>query len=270
VYSIGEFSKITGLTIKTLRFYHEKELLVPRCVDEGSKYRYYAESQVETARVIAKLRELEFGLEQIAEIFASQHSDEDILALLERHQQLIDQKQKQYREIAHSLEIVILQERTARMAAKQPSTMVPEEKSLQPMLIAGVRMKGKYTDCGPGFGKLGRAFGQYIAGPAMMLQYDGEYKENDADFESCFPIRQGQPKDGISVRELPGGRFVCMMHEGPYPEMGRTYAAILDYFKKKGLTYTLPTREIYIKGPGMIFKGNPKNYLTEIQVPVAT
>lgn len=267
MYSIGEFSKITGLTIKTLRFYHEKALLVPCVVDGGSKYRYYADSQVETARMIARLRGLEFSLEQITEIFASQHSDEDVLALLDRHRQLIDQKQKQYREIAHSIEIVILQERTARMAS-QATKVSPEEKILQPMLIAGIRMKGKYSDCGPGFGKLGRTFGRYIAGPAMMLQYDGEYKENDADFETCFPIRQGQSTAEITVRELPGGRFVCMVHQGPYPEMGRTYAAILDYFKKKGLTYKLPTREIYLKGPGMIFKGNPKNYLTEIQVPV--
>jgi DNA-binding transcriptional MerR regulator/effector-binding domain-containing protein len=267
VYSIGEFSRITGLTVKTLRFYHEKALLVPRCVDESSKYRYYAETQVETARIIARLRTFEFSLEQIAEIFVSQHSDEDILTLLERHKQLIDQKQKQYREIAHSLEIVLLQERTARMAS-HTTTQVPEEKTLAPMLIAGVRMKGKYSDCGPGFGKLGRTFGRHITGPGMMLQYDGEYKENDADFESCFPIKQGHSTDDISVRELPGGRFVCMMHQGPYNEMGRTYATMLDYFKKKGLKYGLPTREIYIKGPGMIFKGNPKNYLTEIQIPV--
>lgn len=33
------------------------------------------------------------------------------------------------------------------------------------------------------------------------------------------------------------------------------------------LNLTLPTREVYVKGPGMIFKGNPKNYLTEIQLP---
>jgi hypothetical protein len=26
-------------------------------------------------------------------------------------------------------------------------------------------------------------------------------------------------------------------------------------------------REVYVKGPGLIFKGNPKNYLTEIQLP---
>ena len=32
----------------------------------------------------------------------------------------------------------------------------------------------------------------------------------------------------------------------------------------------LPSREVYLKGPGMILRGNPKNYLTEIQIPVKT
>ena len=41
VFSIGEFSKITGLTVKTLRFYHEQGLLHPTHVDSETGYRYY-------------------------------------------------------------------------------------------------------------------------------------------------------------------------------------------------------------------------------------
>ena len=48
--------------------------------------------------------------------------------------------------------------------------------------------------------------------------------------------------------------------------MGRSYEKILGYIKDKGLETVLPSREIYHKGPGMIFKGNPKKYLTEIQI----
>jgi DNA-binding transcriptional MerR regulator len=267
MYSIGEFSKITGLTVKTLRFYHEKGLLVPRCVDEASSYRYYAVAQIDVARIIARLRGLEFSLEQIAELLALQHSDEDVLEHLERHRQLIQQKQEQYREIAHSLDLVLQQERSARMA-RQSTSQVPELKTIPPMLIAGIRVKGKYSDCSAGFGKLGKAFGRYIAGPAIMLQYDGEYKEDDADFEACFPVKQGKSTDAISVRELPSQKVVSLMHQGPYSEMAQTYAKLLAFLKEKGLKYELPTREIYIKGPGMLFKGNPKNYLTEIQIPV--
>jgi effector-binding domain-containing protein len=50
--------------------------------------------------------------------------------------------------------------------------------------------------------------------------------------------------------------------------MGRSYAVILKYVKDKGYRVAMPTREVYLKGPGMIFKGNPRNYLTEIQMVV--
>src|SRR5690349_15713633 len=49
-YSIGEFSQITGLSAKTLRFYHEKGILVPSSVDEATGYRFYDANKVEKAR----------------------------------------------------------------------------------------------------------------------------------------------------------------------------------------------------------------------------
>ncbi len=78
--------------------------------------------------------------------------------------------------------------------------------------------------------------------------------------------RKGVGEDGISVRELAGGRCVVLLHKGPYEELGRSYARILAYTKQQGHEIETPTREVYIKGPGMIFKGNPKKYLTEIQM----
>ncbi|HEX2972276.1 MAG TPA: GyrI-like domain-containing protein, partial [Tepidisphaeraceae bacterium] len=128
--------------------------------------------------------------------------------------------------------------------------------------------KGRYSDCGKAFAKLGRSLGRYISGKPLLLHYDTEYREEDADFEACMPLRQRKEVEGISVRELPGGRCVSLIHKGPYDQLGRSYARILDYVKSKGYTIVSPTREIYIKGPGMIFKGNPKNYLTEIQMLV--
>ena len=109
-------------------------------------------------------------------------------------------------------------------------------------------------------------FGRQICGKPFLLHYDSEYKQDDADFEACMPIRKEKSVDGISVRELPGGRCVCLLHKGPYDELGPSYAKIREYIKTKGYEFTLPTREVYIKGPGMIFKGNPKKYVTEIQM----
>jgi effector-binding domain-containing protein len=141
-----------------------------------------------------------------------------------------------------------------------------EEKQLPALLVAGIRMQGKYGECGKAFGQLGRKCGRHICGAPLMLIYDQEFKESDADFEPCMPIRKAIAAPGIDVRELPGGTCLSLLHEGPYEDFSRSYQQLLDYVHEKQLEILLPTREVYLKGPGMIFRGNPKKYLTEIQM----
>ena len=43
----------------------------------------------------------------------------------------------------------------------------------------------------------------------------------------------------------------------------------MTYCQEKGYEIAVPCREVYLKGPGMIFRGNPQNYLTEIQISVS-
>ena len=62
---IGEFSKLSKLTVKALRFYQEKGLLIPARVDPWTGYRYYDGAQLEAAARIKALRQLDFTLEQI-------------------------------------------------------------------------------------------------------------------------------------------------------------------------------------------------------------
>ena len=266
MYTIGEFSKITGLTIKTLRFYHDKGLLVPAYVNDRTGYRHYDSRQIDKARMIMQLRGLEFTLEQIADMLATCDDQADILDFLERQRALLDEKMHQYRGALVSLKKLIQTEQEARMVM-QNSTCQVEEKTLPPLLIAGVRMQAAYKDCSQGFKKLGKTFWRQIAGPGFMLHYDNEYKDI-ADYEVCFPIKNGKATAGVSVRELPGGRCVCLMHQGPYEDLGRSYAKVTAYIKEKGYELVMPTREVYLKGPGMIFRGNPKKYLTEIQMLV--
>jgi DNA-binding transcriptional MerR regulator/effector-binding domain-containing protein len=268
MYSIGEFSKITGLTVKTLRFYHEQGVLRPSCVDDHTGYRYYDAHKVEAARAITRLRELEFTLAEIAEILGDFTDDAELVDFLERQQTAIAAKIAHLKNVKVSLAEIITKEREAQTMSRNPSFAV-EEKTVPSQLIAGVRMKGRYCECGQGFAKIGRRFGWRICGRAFLLHYDCEYKENDADFEACMPIRKGASGDGISVRELPGGRCVTLIHQGPYEELGRAYEKVLDYIKQRGYEIQSPSREIYLKGPGMIFKGNPRKYLTEIQMMIA-
>ena len=142
------------------------------------------------------------------------------------------------------------------------------EKTIPGMQIAGIRMKGKYRDCGKAFGQICRKFGRLLSGKPMLLHFDTEYREDNADFEAAMPVRSAKDVEGIVVRELPAGRCVSLIHQGPYDQLGRSYEKIKQYVREKGYKIAVPSREIYIKGPGMIFKGNPQKYLTEIQMMI--
>ena len=265
LFSIGEFSLATGLTIKTLRFYHEQELLVPRHIDPQSGYRYYAPSQVDSARAIAFLRGLGFPLAEIKSLLEEGHRDERVVELMRQRQAVLRSRIADDRRTLRLLDQFISERQVQTMSEAQFEV---HEKMLDAILIAGIRVKGRYSDCGKAFGQIGKAFGRYIRGTPFLLHYDTEYKEDDADFEACMPVRQGKQLDGVSLRELPGARCVSLLHKGPYDELGRSYAKLLKYVKERGYSIEMPTREVYIKGPGMIFKGNPRNYLTEIQLPL--
>jgi DNA-binding transcriptional MerR regulator len=113
MFSIGELSKLTLLTVKTLRFYHEEGLLIPAFVDPDTGYRYYDQRHIETARAITYLRSLEFPLSEIKELLRSQ-GDEDLLKSLERQQSSVKERMKQLRKAAVSLERFISEDKESQ------------------------------------------------------------------------------------------------------------------------------------------------------------
>jgi DNA-binding transcriptional MerR regulator/effector-binding domain-containing protein len=269
MFSIGEFSTISGITVRTLRFYHELGLLVPAKVDPATNYRTYDERNLETAKIIAALRGLEFSLEQIREILAECRDDQDALEQLERQQKLLTGKVRHYQAVLETINQLIEKERRARDDVKMASSAPTiQERDLEPILVAGIRMKGFYSDCGKGFATLGKTLGWQIAGKPLCLFYDGEYREGDANFEPCMPIRKLIASNGINVHELPAAHCITLLHHGPYEDVKSSYATLLKYVNERDYKVLLPTREVYLKGPGMIFRGNPTKYVTEIQLPV--
>ncbi len=266
LYTIGEFSKITALSIKSLRLYHDKELLVPASVDEFTGYRYYDDRNFDTARTIKVLKDFDFSLAEINEILQDCSEEADMMTYLEAKLQEIQDRIKHYETVSRSIHMIVEIEKESTMSDN--SEFVVEEKNVETLLIAGYRMTGRYDEVGKGFALLGKRMGRHICGKPMNLYYDGEYKEGDAEFEPCFPVRKGTGDNEISVRELQGGKCVSLIHKGPYDTLGQSYKKLFDYIKEKEYEIALPHREIYIKGPGMIFKGNPKNYLTELIVMI--
>ena len=65
LYRIGEFSKLTGIPIRTLRYYDSIDLFKPSEVDLFTSYRYYKEEQVKDLELINELKEVCFTLEEI-------------------------------------------------------------------------------------------------------------------------------------------------------------------------------------------------------------
>jgi DNA-binding transcriptional MerR regulator/effector-binding domain-containing protein len=266
--SIGEFSRISGMSVKTLRYYHEQDLLVPAIVDSETSYRYYGEGQLERARIILQLKAWQFSLTEIRDILSRCTSEADLLGDLERQLQQIEEQVRRQRTVAKDLKKFIADERQAERLLEQSQFEIIEQ-DLPPLLIAGYRMHARYDVCGTGFSKVARALGRYLCGSPLCLYHVDEYQEDEADYETCFPVRPCQPPEGITIRELPGGQHLTLRHLGPYPQLGRSYSKLLKHARQKSLQLGLPSREVYLKGPGMIFRGNPQKYLTEIQIPVA-
>ena len=264
--SIGEFSKLAGMTVKALRFYQESGLLEPSRVDVGNGYRYYSPGQVETARAITLLRELGFPVAEICELVRDDcESGDSLVTVLQRRRKELTKAMRDDRSRLQRLDEILAIERLAELTAE----ITPEkvyETELSPTVIATIRHCGSYADCGKLFGKLARQYGRYLAGKPLLLCLDEDYQAENANFEVGFPVKACDSKQGSRVHELPGGRALCIKHRGPYEQLWRSYRDLIKSARLRGWNYDTPTREIYHKGPGMIFRGNPNNYVTEIQL----
>src|SRR5215203_2296866 len=78
MFKIGDFSRFTRVSVKTLRHYDEMGLLRPRVVDRFTNYRYYSADQVPRLNQILALRELGFSLEQIGRLLEAGLSAEQL------------------------------------------------------------------------------------------------------------------------------------------------------------------------------------------------
>lgn len=75
LYKIGEFSKLTNVPIKTLRYYDEINLFKPQEIDLFSGYRYYSKEQIDDLAVILNLKDVGFSLDEIKK-YKNNYSDE--------------------------------------------------------------------------------------------------------------------------------------------------------------------------------------------------
>lgn len=141
-----------------------------------------------------------------------------------------------------------------------------QRKEMGQVLAATIRYQGKYNEVGKYIGEIYKAVKANGTGEPFCCYYDGEFKEQ-ADIELCVPIKKAVSEGRITSRTLPSIKGISTLHYGSYDGLNQAYKALMDYAKENQIKLTTPSREIYIKGPGLVFKGNENNYITEIILP---
>jgi DNA-binding transcriptional MerR regulator len=92
--SIGRFARLAGLSVGALRHYHEHGLLAPTRIDPDTGYRSYARSQLDDARLVARLRELGLSLTDVRDFLAADAA--------ERRRRLADHRSRMLAVLARS------------------------------------------------------------------------------------------------------------------------------------------------------------------------
>jgi DNA-binding transcriptional MerR regulator len=265
---IGEFSRISQVSIKTLRFYDEVGLLHPTRVDDFTGYRYYTFSQLARLHRILALKEMGFPLEQIGRLLDDEVSPEQLRGMLKARRA----------EIQSHLDEEM--ERLARVEARlkqieEENVMSQIEvviKKVEPQQIASVR------DIIPTYSEQGGLWGElegYLAmqrvrptGPCLTIYHDDEYKERDVDAEVCEPIAAALTESRrVKVRSLPAAEVASAVHRGPYVTLSKAIQDMMQWLDANGYRITGPEREIYLQ-PGRNGSQNDPETVTEVQFPV--
>lgn len=260
MYKIGEFSRMVSFSVKTLRYYQEIGLLEPVSTDEETGYRYYDGASYDRARKIHLLKGFHFSLMEIKEIIDEIETAADLQVYLkEKHTQMEDQIQSLKKEQEKLLQAMVKMEEKHMARSYEV-----REKTIEDMLVASIRYKGRYDQMGQYIGELFKVVKGAASGPMFALYHDETYMEEGADIEVCVPVKKQVSGKEVTCRTLPGGRYLSTLHVGPYEALCDGYKALSDYQAEKGLKTVQPSREVYLKGPGMLLKGNPEKYETEL------
>ncbi|MFI7063370.1 MerR family transcriptional regulator [Kribbella sp. NPDC050124] len=260
--TVGEFSRLTHLSVKTLHHYHEIGLLAPASVDSSSGYRRYDTAQVDTALLIRRLRELRMPLpevRQLVETSEGSQREETLRAHLERMEQ----------ELAHTREVVTS---LREMLTPGRPTLDVEYRFIPAFRAYGVRDQVERELIGPWcertfrrLGEVGTARGIFATSGAT---YSDEFFTDDTGEVVAFlPVAPDQePADGVELVDLPGGFFAIAVHAGPLTDFDRSYGALGSHVAEHCEVAPGPIRELYVVSPGDV--DDPAAWRTEICWPI--
>ncbi|WP_378954279.1 GyrI-like domain-containing protein [Pelosinus sp. sgz500959] len=263
MYKIGDFSKITNLSVKALRYYDEENILKPSFRNEENFYRFYDDNDFKKAELIILLRELNFSISEIKDVMKIYEGQADLSYILEEKKDMVKKKIIEEKSLLKKIKLYI----KPKLMEDNNINYKIAFKDIPAVKVASIRYSGKYSDCGKYFDRIYKVIKGDATGAPLNCYYDDDYKE-DADIESCVPTLKQVCDSAVTTKELPPIRAISTIHTGTYESINMAYKAIFDYTQEKRVNCLTPSREIYIKAPGMIFRGNPNNYITEVIIPI--
>jgi DNA-binding transcriptional MerR regulator/effector-binding domain-containing protein len=260
--SIGEFSRLSHLSAKTLRYYHQIDLLVPDDVDPGTGYRRYSPHQVGDAHLIRRLRELDMPLAEIREVLDEPDSIARDSAIA-RHLDRMEAELTRTREVVASLRRLLGAPAQVPVSHRQ-SPAVPAVST-----SARVRRSDVAAWCGSAYPSLYETLARAGVEPAGSggATYSTEFFEQDEGLISAFvPV----PPSAASVPGfvvLPPQRFAVAVHTGRFTDCDLTYGYLGGHVASHDVGLAEPIRELYLVGPD--HTDDPTRFQTEICWPIA-
>ena len=265
---IGEFSKLSRMSIRMLRHYDEIGLLKPARIDPFTDYRYYQEDQLPRAGRIAALKDMGFSLAeivQILEVYEDRQKLDSFYALRQAQLEALSE------DTAHKL--MLLDAARRRLRKEEDMSYDVTLKTFPERYAATVRMiLPRYEEEGTIWGMLvEETSGMDLveADPCLcaVTYLDGEYKEENVDMMAWKTVKGSYPDtEHVKFCTLPEVTVASCTYQGSYDQIVEAYAAVTSWMDAHGYEAAGPMFNIYHVSPHET--QDPEAFVTEICYPV--
>ena len=267
MFRIGEFSKLTQVSVRMLRYYDEAGLLKPAEVDRWTGHRLYSVEQIPRLDRIRYLRDSGF---QVSEIALALEMDDHAL-LVSLNKKCLEIEQAIQKEQERLLKIAVAKEEI--QGSKSELHYHISMKSIPACQVLSLRRTvPTYYSEGDLWKELS-AFAEKeeieISSDTFTIYHDTEYREQDVDMELCAPVKKtGENREPFCFRMTEAvPAMASTMVYGEFSNIKKAYLAFAKWLQKNS-TYQMsaPVRQIVHRGPWN--ENDPAKYLTELQIPV--
>lgn len=268
MFRIGEFSKLTQVTIRMLRYYDEVGLLKPEQIDPWTSYRMYSVEQIPILNKIVYLRDSGFNVAEIA-IALDNGNDSFVVEQLDKKHSEIEQAIQFEKEKLKKIELAKreLQNSRNEMHYNVLIKSIPEYQ-----VLSLRRIIPTYYAEGDLWKELSYFAAQNqvaVSNTTFSIYHDKEYKEQNVDVELCVPVKKIGKNIGEFIYRItePVPIMACTMVYGDFSNIAGAYLAFAEWLQKNSQYQMIgEDRQIVHRGPWN--ESNPKKYLVEIQIPL--